>query len=183
MGKKRLSEKEIQARRQERADSFWSAFQFTENGKPKSSLLVYTFSLSVLFGAVYFLCYEGAIRLLTEPLAPLPAWGANLVLALLASIAGAAICCLPHRFFRDKRLVFGGHLWLCLYAAAVLVIMLVLLGFTEGFVSFLVFFGWFILPPVGIGTLISGLLFGKDRGKQTQQATAEPEWKKYVNRR
>ena len=66
--KEALAEKEKRAKRQERADSFWSAFQFTENGKPKSSLIVYTFSLSILFAAAYFLCYEGAIRLLTGPL-------------------------------------------------------------------------------------------------------------------
>ncbi len=182
-GKERLTEKEREERRQRRADGFWGAFQFTENGRPKSSLIVYMFSLSILFAAVYFLCYEGAIRLLTEPLSALPAWGANLMLALLASIVGASICCLPHRFFRDKRLVFGGHLWLCLYAAAVLVIMLVLLGFTEGFASFLIFFGWFIVPPVGLGTFASALLYKRDREKQTQHEAAEPEWKKYVNRR
>ena len=181
-GKEKLSERERQERRKERADSFWSAFQFTENGKPKSSLVVYTFSLSILFAAAYFLCYEGAIRLLTEPLSALPAWGSNLLIALLASAAGAVVCCLPHRFFSDKRLVFGGHLWLCAYAAAVLVIMLCLLGFTEGFLSFLVFFAWFILPPTAAGTVASALLYRRDRAKKPL-AEQEPEWKKYVSRR
>ena len=177
-----LTEKEKQAKRQERTDSFWSAFQFTENGKPKSSLIVYTFSLSILFAAAYFLCYEGAIRLLTGPLSSLPAWAGNLLIALLASAAGAAACCLPHRFFSDKRLVFGGHLWLCAYAAAVLAIMLVMLGFTEGFGSFLVFFAWFVLPPVAAGTGASALLYRRDRAKKPL-AEQEPEWKKYVSRR
>lgn len=180
--KEALTEKEKQAKRQERADGFWSAFQFTENGKPKSSLIVYTFSLSILFAAVYFLCYEGAIRLLTGPLSALPAWGGNLIIALLASAAGAAVCCLPHRFFSDKRLVFGGHLWLCAYAAAVLIIMLILLGFSEGFLSFLVFFAWFVLPPVAAGTAASALLYLRDREKKPN-AEQEPEWKKYVSRR
>ena len=177
-----LTEKERQAKRQERADSFWSAFQFTENGKPKSSLIVYTFSLSILYAAAYFLCYEGAIRLLMRPLAALPAWGANLIVALLASAAGAALCCFPHRFFRDKRIVFGGHLWLCGYALAVLVIMLIMLGFTEEFLSFLVFFAWFALPPVILGTAASALLFRRDRIPASSE-NPEPEWKKYVNRR
>ena len=180
--KETLTEKEKQRKRLERADSFWSAFRFTENGKPKSSLIVYTFSLSILFAAVYFLCYEGAIRLLTGPLGGLPAWGSNLIIALAASAAGAALCCLPHRFFSDKRLVFGGHLWLCAYTAAVLVIMLILLGFTEGFVSFLVFFSWFLLPPTAAGTAASALLYRRDRAR-SPKAEAEPEWKKYVNRR
>ena len=180
--KERLTKKERDKKRRERADSFWSAFQFTKDGKPKSSLVVYTFSLSILFALVYFLCYEGSIRLLTAPLAALPAWAGNLAIALLASAAGAAVCCLPHRFFRDKRLVFGGHLWLCVYAAAVLVIMLAIMGFTEGFASFLVFFCWFILPPTAVGTVASALLYRRDHVTEPPKEE-EPEWKKYISRR
>ena len=35
------------------ADSFWSAFQMTENGKVKSTLLLYSFCLCWVFIAVY----------------------------------------------------------------------------------------------------------------------------------
>lgn len=167
--------------KESRAERFWSAFRFTENGRPKSGLGVYTFSLSLAFAAVYFLCYEGAIRLLSGPLSRLSVWQANLLTALSATIPGAALCCLPHRFFSDKRLALGGHLWLCLYAAAVLVIMLALLGFTRAYGAFLVFFGWFVLPPVGLGTLLSALLYRKDR--RPPRAPEEPEWRRYVNRR
>ena len=168
--------------RDSRAERFWSAFRFTENGRPKSGFGVYTFSLSLLYAAVYFACYEGAIRLLSGPLEPLPAWAANLLIALPASLTGAALCCLPHRFFSDKRLVFGGHLWLCAYAAAVLVIMLILLGFTEAYGAFLTFFGWFVLPPVGLGTAISALLMRASRAS-APPPEPEPEWRKYVGRR
>lgn len=182
MAGKKLSEKELAEKRKSRADRFFGAFLFTENGKPKSSLMVYTFSLSIVFTVVYALCYEGAIRLLTDPLSFLDAWKSNLILALLASAAGAALCCLPHRFLRDKRLVFGGHLWLCAYALAVVTVMLILLGFTEGFLSFLEFSFWFLFPPVCLGTLLSYLLAKKDAGKNAKPEP-EPEWKKYVNRR
>lgn len=167
--------------KESRADRFWSAFRFTENGRPKSGFGVYTFSLSLAFAAVYFLCYEGAIRLLSAPLSALPAWAANLLTALPAAILGAALCCLSHRFFSDKRLVFGGHLWLCAYALAVLVIMLALLGFTRAYGAFLVFFGWFAIPPVGLGTLLSALLFRRDHAPAKR--AEQPEWRKYVDRR
>lgn len=167
--------------KQSRAERFWSAFRFTENGRPKSGFGVYTFSLSLAFAAVYFLCYEGAIRLLSEPLAGLAAWQSNLVIALGATALGVALCCLPHRFFSDKRLVLGGHVWLCLYAVAVLVIMLALLGLTPAYAAFLAAFGWFVAPPVGLGTLASALLYGKDRAPAP--APDEPEWRRYVNRR
>ena len=169
-------------RRGERADRFWGAFLFTENGKPKSSLMVYTFSLSFVFLAAYVLCYEGAIRLLSVPLETLPSWLSNLTISLCASAAGAALCCLPHLFFRDKRLVFGGHLWLLLYAVAVLVTMLILLRGTDGTSAFLTVFGWFGAIPVAVGTAVSGLLFRRDY-RPEPIAEAEPEWKKYVDRR
>ena len=35
------------------ADSFWSAFQMTENGKVKSTLLLYSFCLCWVFIAIY----------------------------------------------------------------------------------------------------------------------------------
>ena len=165
-----------------KAEKFWEAFRMTENGKPKSSLGIYTFSLSVLFAAVYALCCEGAIRLLTEPLARLPAWGSNLVISLVSSGVGAALCCAPHRFMRDKRLVFGGHLWLCGYAAAILGIMLVMMGFSEAFGAFLIFFGWAVALPVALGTGVSAALFRRNR-QPAKPAEPEPEWKKYVNRR
>ena len=132
--------------------------------------------------AVYALCYEGAIRLLTEPLARLPAWGSNLVISLVSSGVGAALSCAPHRFMRDKRLVFGGHLWLCGYAAAILGIMLVMMGFSEAFGAFLIFFGWAVALPVSLGTGVSAVRFRRDR-QPAKPAEPEPEWKKYVNRR
>lgn len=167
-------------REKSRADRFWEAFLFTENGKPKSSLIIYTFSLSIVFAAVYVVCYEAAIRLLTGPLSSLPAWQSNLLIALISSAAGVLLCCFPHRFFREKRLVFGGHLWLCIYAAAVLLIMLALMGFTESFTAFLVFFGWTAAFPVASGTAVSGALYRRDHRRQ-KKAEPEPEWKKYVN--
>ncbi|MBO4367529.1 MAG: hypothetical protein J5859_02345 [Clostridia bacterium] len=183
MGSGRTVQQDKQERQSERAERFWSAFRFTENGKPKSSLIVYTFSLSLVYAAVYFFCYEGAIHLLTDLVSALPPWAGNAVIAFTASAAGAAVCCLPHRFFRDKRLVSGAHLWLCLYALAVLVTMLILLGFTGAFTSFLTFFAWFLLPPTALGTILSALLYRRVREKASPVKEPEPEWKKYTERR
>ena len=77
--------------------------------------------------------------------------------------------------------MFFGHLWLCAYALAILVIMLILLGFTEGFVSFLTFFAWFVIPPVTAGAAASFLLYRRDAAPEVKDE--EPEWKKYVTRR
>ena len=101
---------------------------------------------------------------------------------VVSSAAGTLLCCLPHRFFSDSRLVFGGHLWLCLYAAAVLVIMLVIMGPSPDYGAFLIFCCWFILPPVLLGTAVSCRLYLRSR-PDSKESEPEPEWKKYVSRR
>ena len=83
----------------EKKHPFLEAFLFTENGRPKSSLGIYTFCLSFVFLLVYVLCYEGVIRLLTGPLSGLPPFWSNLIIALLA--AGLAVSWLLYR--RDWR--------------------------------------------------------------------------------
>lgn len=164
-----------------KADRFFSAFLLTENGRPKSGFLVYTLFLSFAFIIVYVLCYEASIRLLTGPTSSLPPQLSNALVALAASAAGTALNCLVHRFTRDKRMVFCAYLWLCVFALMVLATMLILLR-GVGVVPFLWAFGWFILLPVALGTLVSGLLCRRDH-KPRVPAQEEPEWKKYVARR
>ena len=159
---------------------FLEAFLFTENGRPKSSLGIYTFCLSIVYLAVYALCFEGAIRLLTSPLSGLSPFWSNLIISLTASLLGTALCTLPHRFFRDKRLVFRTYWWLAAYAVLVLVTMAFILSFGEGFLSFLTVFAWFAALPVGIGLLTSWVLYRRDDHPASSAGDDEPEWKKYV---
>lgn len=167
---------------EKKTSRFLNAFLFTENGKPKSSLMTYTFCLSFVFIAVYALCYAGAIEWLTAPLSTLPAYASNLLQSLLASGVGVGFALLLHHFLRDKRLVFGGHLWLALYAVAVLIAMLILMRGAEGVQAFLVFYAWFILAPVVVGLIVTGFAYRRSLINRPVE-TQEPEWKKYVNRR
>ena len=61
-----------------------------------------------------------------------------------------------------------------------LVIMGIMMGLTEEFAAFLIFFGWAVAVPVILGTAASALLFRKSR-QPARTAAPEPEWKKYVN--
>lgn len=167
-------------KKQSKADRFWGAFLFTENGKPKSSLIIYTFCLSFVFLAVYVICFLLLIGLLTEPLGALPAFVSNAIVSLLASAVGVLICSIPHRFVQDKRLVFGAHLWLLLYAVASLIAMLIMLN-GEATNVLLVFFGWFVAIPLAVSLPVTAYLYRRDHHPKTVEP--EPEWKKYVNRR
>jgi len=181
MGTESRQERERQEKWERRADSFFGAFRMTENGRPKSGFGVYTFSLSIAYAAVYFFCYEAAIRLLAGPVSGMSVTAGNFLTMLCAVIPGVCLTCVWHRIFGDKRLCFGAHLWLCGYAVAVLLIMLVLLGAGNGMLSFLIFFAWFVLPPVAAGICVSYLLYRRDH-RPEERKEPEPEWKKYTRR-
>ena len=54
---KELHRAEQEKARAQKADSFWNAFRLTENGHVKSTLLLNSFCLSILFLAVYFAAF------------------------------------------------------------------------------------------------------------------------------
>lgn len=167
-------------KKKSKADRFWESFLFTENGRPKSSLMIYTFCLSFVFLAVYVVCFLLMISLQVKLLSSLAVFASNAIVSILASAIGVLICCIPHRFMQDKRLVFGAHLWLLLYAIASLITMLIMLN-GEATNVLLVFFGWFVAIPLAVSLPVTAYLYRRDH--HPKQSEPEPEWKKYVNRR
>ena len=81
-----IQDKEWNEKVTKAASSFWSAFQMTENGKPKSALLVYTFCLSFVMLAVYVGAFFVVIQGLHNLTAGLPVFFGNLIQALAAAI-------------------------------------------------------------------------------------------------
>ena len=164
-----------------REKSFWKAFLFTEDGKPKSGLMVYTFCLSLVFVLLYIAAFCIAIDWLTPVTADWPVFAGNLAQSLAVSAAGALLSLVLHKLFSDKRLMLGCYLWLAAYGALVCVSMLFLLGDREAFAAFLHFFFWFILIPVGVGLAAAYLLYRRDYVPPRKDDPAP--WKKYTQRR
>ena len=86
-----------------KADKFWSIFLFTKNGRVKSTFIVNSFSLSILFLAVYGLCYF----MLIDPLnslvsAHLSTSLASLVESLVPALIGSVLCCSLFFVIKDK---------------------------------------------------------------------------------
>lgn len=180
----RVREEKQKARRKkwdERGKRFWSTFLFTENGKPKSGLMVYTFSLSIVFIALYLVAFQFIPELLAPLTASWPVTLGNLCGSLCVSLLVLLIGCLMHRLFSDKRLFFGTYLWLALYVAAAFVTMAILLRGTGAMMEFTVFALWFALIPLVLGLAVSFLLYKRDC-RPPVQVEEEPEWKKYVRR-
>lgn len=143
----------------ERGEKFWRVFLFTENGKPKSGFLVYTFCLSL----VYVFLLVGLFWLITDwRLESVPVVLGNLIQSLLAGGAAVLIGLVLHRLFTDKRLMLGCYLWLTLYLAAILVTLLIMLSGTGTSGLFLDFFLWFMAIPVLLGLAVFYVRYKKD---------------------
>lgn len=168
---------------EKREKKFWKSFLFTEEGKPKSGFGIYTFFLSFVYLLFYVLGFHLVTEYLTGPMAAWPVWLLNLTQSLLAGAFGMALVWLVHRLLPDKRLALGGHLWLCLYAVAVLITLVVLMWDSGALGMLFSFYGWFVAIPLCLGLLASYLLYRHDYRPPETKLEAEEPWKKYVRRR
>ena len=155
-----IQESQIDEKIGRAADSFWSAFQMMENGRVKSTLMLYSFCRCGVFAAVH----GGAIALLIGPLHTLmagsPVFLENLVTALVSAILGTAVCGLTWLLPGDKRKLPAAYLWLTLLMLACLIALLVLLKGERGAqILALQFFGMFVLVPLILGDGLSIFLF------------------------
>ncbi len=173
--------KEKQKKREERSKKFWSSFLFTENGKPKSSFFLYTFCLSAVFVVLYIAAFHFIVDWLAPVTESWPVFLGNLFGSLSCSAVGIVAGWLLHRWFRDKRLIFGTYIWLAVYVIASVITMAIMLSGTDSMSVFLVFALWFAFIPVTLGLIFFFLLFRRDCKPVNKEE--EPEWKKYVNRR
>ena len=164
-----------------REKSFWKTFLFTEDGKPKSGLMVYTFCLSIVFVLLYIGAFNLIINWLSPVTAEWPVFAGNLVQSLAAGVVGVLAALILHRIFSEKRLMLGTYLWLAGYILLVSVSMIFMLGDWEAFVAFLHFFAWFAAIPVALGLIVSYFLYRRDYVPPKREE--DQPWKKFTQRR
>ena len=172
-----IQESQIDKKIDRAADSFWSAFQMMENGRVKSTLMLYSFCLCWVFAAVY----GGAIALLIGPLHTLmngaPVFLENLVTALVPAVLGTAVCGLTWLLPGDKRKLPAAYLWLTLLMLACLIALLILMGWeSAGLV--LQFFGMFVLAPLVLGLGASFLAYHLYWKKRPAAGDPARPWKR-----
>ncbi len=147
-------------------DSFWMTLFLTPEGKPKSALLLYSFSMSLVFIVVYGIAYFFLIDVIEHALAASMSVAVrNVMQAVIPGLAGTLVCCLAWFIPGDKRLLPYSYLWLCAYALLVLITMIFLLGNEE----YSVFFYFFMsIVPVGLisGMTASQVIYRKWRIKE-----------------
>ena len=164
-----------------REKNFWKAFLFTEDGKPKSGLMVYTFCLSIVFVLLYIGAFNLIINWLSPVTAEWPVFAGNLVQSLAAGVVGVLAALILHRIFSEKRLMLGTYLWLVGYILLVSVSMIFMLGDWEACAAFLHFFAWFAAIPVALGLIVSYFLYRRDYVPPKREE--DQPWKKFTQRR
>ena len=141
------------------ADSFWGAFQMTENGKVKSTLLLYSFCLCWVFIAIYGVLFFFLLDPLDALTTGLPVFAVNLVESLVPTVIGAAVCSLTWFLSKtEKRLLPAAYLWVFLLMLACLITLLIDTDSEQAHMILQVF-GMFVLPPLVIGGGSSIFLF------------------------
>ena len=160
------------------ADSFWSAFQMTENGRVKSTLMLYSFCLCCVFIAVYFAAFALLLAPLNALVSGAPAAVVCLVEALVPAVVGTVVCMLTWPLFSEKRLIPASFTWMFLLAMACLVAMLVLMGDEpKARGLFLQFFIQAVPAPILLGGGTSALLYRRYM-KHPPAANQADSWKR-----
>lgn len=172
-----IRQKEIDERIGRAADSFWGAFQMTENGRVKSPLLLYSFCLCWVLLLVYGGCFALFSGPLDAALAGLPVALVNTVEALIPAIAGTAAASLTWLLPGDKRLLPAAYVWLALLALACLITLIIMMGW-ESAGLILQFFGMFALAPLALGLGVSFLLYHRYRKKRPPAEDPARPWKR-----
>lgn len=158
----------------ERADRFWSCFLFTENGRVKSTLLLYSFCLCFVFLAVYGAAYALILEWLDPLLTGYPVALVNVVEAAVPTLVGTAVCSLTWVLSRDKRMMLSAYLWLAVLAVASFIAMLILLwGNTQAQILFLQVFALFVPAPVVLGCALSAIWYTRYRRRMTGSKKTE----------
>lgn len=141
-------------------NSFLDVFRFTKNGKPQSAALVMTFSYSMLFLAVYLICYFLLIDRINSLLDGQPVWLENLMESLVPAVVGAVLCALPMIWVKEKRYVPMAYVWLGGYAAAAFAAIVIgLRAEPEARTLFVKLFAMTVLVPLVLGGGLAGWLY------------------------
>ncbi len=177
MGKEQSSFEKKLIRIKESA--FWDAFRFTKDGRFKSTLLIYSFSLSFVFIAVYTAAYW----LLLDPLelGLRPHLGVGLLIlveSLVPALLGSLVCCSVHFISHDKKMVLFTYGWIVLFVA-VLGGFCVITFSPQEMELIAVIASQFVAPPLVTGIALASALYVRHRKNDPfKRYQSLPDWQK-----
>ena len=109
---------------QQKVDRICRVVFLTEEGKPKSPTLIYSFSLSLLFIVVFLISYWLLLEPLERAFASSPVWLRNIVEYTVPAMVGCIPCVgLSFAFKEKKNIVPAAFTWMCVIGVIALVTM------------------------------------------------------------
>ena len=135
-------------------DSFWRVLFLTPEGRPKSSVLLYGFCLSIIFMLLYGLSYFFLIDVLEQLFAEASVTVRNVFEAVIPGLVGSMVICPLWFVFKNKRLMPAAFIWLIAFALIAIPLMALLTGDAQSFGIFMYFYA--MIVPTG---LVTGAVF------------------------
>lgn len=156
-----------QATLRQKLDRFWSVLFLTEEGRPKSATLLYSFCLALVFTVIYGVSYWFLIDLIQ---AAFPAGMQDVLQIVLPGLAGSVVCCAT--FFLPKPnkrgVVASAYIWMTLLAIAIVVCMAFLTD-KESFSIFISIFLKLVTVPLLTGASFTHFLLRRIRKRQAAE--------------
>ena len=165
----------------EKIDRICKVVFLTEEGKPKSPTLVYSFSLSLLFLAVVLVSYLLLLEPLEKAFAESSVAVRNIVEYIVPAIAACVPCVALSFAFREKmNLVPAAFTWMCIITLIVVVTMVFIVDRSDRRTEYALFMAIAGAPMIlssAIGTLSAQIVFRK------RLEAREAKLEKYGSRR
>ena len=169
------------SRLSEKIDRICKVVFLTEEGKPKSPTLVYSFSLSLLFIAVVLVSYLVLLEPLEKAFEQNSVLVRNIVEYTVPAIAACIPCVALSFAFREKtNIVPAAFTWMCIIALIMVITMIFIVDRTDWkteYALFMAIAGAPMLISAFIGTLASQIVFHR------RTAARETRLEKYGSRR
>jgi hypothetical protein len=135
---------------------FWRTLFLTETGRPKSTVILYSFTLSFAFMAIYALAYGFMVKPIDEALKGLSVTWRNVLESVIPGLSGSIVCCGISLLIKERIIPAGAYIWHVVFVVIFLVAMI-----AEDAEVYR-FFLYFILLYVPVG-LLTGTIFTHHR--------------------
>ena len=170
-----------------RLTRFWRTLFLTEDGRPKSTLLLYSFALSFVFLAIYAMAYvflvapiqsiflPSSAEMTAEELAEFAethrstVFWMNVLESVIPGLSGSVVCCGISLLIKERAIPAGAYIWLVVYVVVILIAMAFIAGSWEVYRFFLFFLLMYV--PVGLftGTVFTHHRYGVYRRAKLQK--------------
>lgn len=159
--------------------SFWDAFRFTKDGRFKSTLLIYSFTLSFVFIAIYGAAYWLLIDPLEFGLRPyLGTHMRTLAESFIPAVLGTLVCCIFHFTSHEKKMVLFTYGWIIVYVVVLWAFSFVTFTPQEMEIVHMLALR-FLVPPLSTGIIGAALLYAHHRRNDPfRRYQSLPDWQK-----